>query len=144
MNQPEKVISLPEVCKKAGITRKEKTLEAAKANPEAARDKPGNPTGVNQHTERNGADDEKRHHSKKGSNSKDWRIKVLRRDHPDIAARLDAGEFDSVAEAERVARGEPAKVQRRVPSVVEQAKRLVGRMTAEERREFREWVKTAG
>jgi hypothetical protein len=34
------------------------------------------------------------------------RIRRLRRDHPEIAARLDEGEFASVSEAEAAARGE--------------------------------------
>jgi hypothetical protein len=39
-----------------------------------------------------------------------YRTAKLRRDHPEIADRMAAGEFKSVAHAERVARGEPEPV----------------------------------
>jgi hypothetical protein len=39
-----------------------------------------------------------------------YRAARLRSDHPDIADRMAAGEFRSVAHAERVARGEPEPV----------------------------------
>jgi hypothetical protein len=41
-----------------------------------------------------------------GGNSSDYRIRKLRRDFPEVAAKLDRGEFKSVAAAERHARGE--------------------------------------
>lgn len=119
--------------------RKRATVEAAKANPEAARDKPGNPTGVNQHTERNGVEDEKQHNSSTkghGSTNVPYRLKVLRRDHPDIAARLDAGEFDSVAEAERVARGKPAKLPRKKSGPLDILRKAWQKATKEERDTF--------
>ena len=40
-------------------------------------------------------------------NSAHYRVGKLRRDHPAIADRLAAGEFKSVAAAERAAKGEP-------------------------------------
>ena len=48
-----------------------------------------------------------------------YRIRKLRRDHADIAAGLEAGEFRSVAAAERAARGEephPPTAPRRRPA----------------------------
>ena len=44
-----------------------------------------------------------------GGNSSNYRIAKLKRDHPQIAERLEAGEFKSVSEAERAAGVKPAK-----------------------------------
>ena len=44
-----------------------------------------------------------------GGNSSTYRIAKLKRDHPEIAARLEDGEFATVAEAERAAGVKPPK-----------------------------------
>lgn len=58
--------------------------------------------------------------SSKGSTASSYRIKKLRRDHPEIAARLESGEFKSVAAAVRVANGEEACPPRKKPTPLEQ------------------------
>ena len=44
-----------------------------------------------------------------GGTSSDYRIAKLKRDNPDVALRLEQGEFKNVAEAERVAGVKPPK-----------------------------------
>jgi len=65
--------------------------------------------------------------SKIGSNSKEYRIAKLKRDHPDVAQRLIDGEFKSVSAAERAAGiGPPLK------SEVDKVVTAVNKLTAHE------------
>lgn len=119
--------------------RKRATVEAAKANPEPAKvNGTGNLTGLKNHPDEienyQGGSEEKKPPTY--GTSKEWRIKVLRRDHPDIATRLDAGEFDSVAEAERVARGKPAKLPRKKSGPLDILRKAWQKATKEERDTF--------
>ena len=58
-----------------------------------------------------------------------YRIAKLRRDHPEIADRLERGEFPSVAAAVRVANGEPATKPRKAPTPLEQLERLLPKLS---------------
>jgi hypothetical protein len=70
-------------------------------------------------------------------NRASYRVRKLRRDHPAIASRLDAGEFRSVAAAERVARGQEAEPPRRKKSPLQQVKALWAKLTEAEKAEVR-------
>lgn len=86
--------------KKDVSNRQQAAQQAARENTEAALN-----VGANQHTTEDRTKTETVL-SSDGSNSKTRRIRRLRRDHPEAAERLEAGEFKSVAAAERWARGE--------------------------------------
>lgn len=53
--------------------------------------------------------DESKKVTKQRGNDSDYRISKLKRDNPDVALRLEQGEFKNVAEAERVAGVKPPK-----------------------------------
>ena len=63
---------------------------------------PRNPGGTNQHTGRT-ADEKKDVSRPSYGNSSEYRLSKLKRDHPDVAKRVEAGEFRTVAAAERAA-----------------------------------------
>jgi len=67
----------PALLKKLDISEVAKGVDAA------------NPNGTNQHS---GLDKTDNVQPSKGGNSKEYRIAKLKRDHPEIAARLEAGE----------------------------------------------------
>ena len=70
-------------------------------------------------------------------NSSARRIARLRRDHPEIATRLEQGEFPSVAAAVRVSRGEPMTPPRKKATDLEILQRVWMRTSIEElRREY--------
>ncbi len=69
-------------------------------------------------------------------NQASHRIRRLRRDHPAVAARLDAGEFKSVRAAERAARGEDPNPPRRVAPPLEKIRRLWAALSADDRAAF--------
>lgn len=72
--------------------------------------------------------------AKHGSESRTRRIAVLKRDHPDIAERLGAGEFKSVAAAWRVAHGEPAELPK--PTALDYLRRAWSKASEDERTTF--------
>jgi hypothetical protein len=76
-------------------------MEAAQKN-----QGPALPLGANQHTTKDVPKSENGTSYPRGSNQASTRVRRLRRDHRDIAERLEQGEFKSVAAAERAARGE--------------------------------------
>jgi hypothetical protein len=86
INEPESAVGLGEV-----LGRAEQTMRKARENGEAARPRGRQPKGMNS---------ENSNLQPSGSTAATTRIKRLRRDHPDVAARLDAGELRSVAAAE--------------------------------------------
>jgi hypothetical protein len=61
-------------------------------------------------------------------NSSAYRTRKLRDVDPAIVERLEAGEFKSVAAAERAARGEEPHPPRKVPTPLEAARRAVARL----------------
>jgi hypothetical protein len=69
-------------------------------------------------------------------NDATYRVRKLRRDHPEIADRLAAGEFKSVAAAERAARGEEPHPPRRVATALEILWRVWARATDQEQAAF--------
>lgn len=73
-----------------------------------------------------------------------YRIRKLRRDHPTVAARLDAGEFKSVAAAERAARGLEPNPPRRMPTPYENLLRAWALASAEEKDRFMTRVNEEG
>jgi hypothetical protein len=88
------------------ITRAAK-VEKLAASGEEVRKKRGRPT--NEEREEKGYKNENITFNDRGTAAA-YRTAKLRRDHPEIADRMAAGEFKSVAHAERVARGEPEPV----------------------------------
>lgn len=109
----------PAQAKEAGKRHKQ-TVATAKANKE-----PLNPNG--RPTEN--FDKKEKHQSSEpkhqGGTSAAYKVKKLRRDHPEIAEKLENGEFKTVSEAERVSKGLPAKKPRVVTSNVDKIKKLV-------------------
>lgn len=99
-----------------------------------------NAVGVNQYAEGR-INNENIQPSGQGGTSRTARVARLKRDHPDIAQRLAAGEFKSVAAAVRAARGEDPHPPRRLPPALELAKRAYARLDAAERQEFKTWIK---
>jgi hypothetical protein len=131
LNEPESAIGLPEV-----QTRAQKAQAAALANPEPVRQTAGNPTGANQHTPRNPDKEENHKDSSQYGTSSAYRVRKLRRDHPEVADRLDAGEFPSVAAAERAAQGEEPNPPRKAASPAQAAQRCFAKLTPAEKVEF--------
>jgi len=121
-----------------GVTLKEsiqsKAQQAARDNPE-----PLLPERSNQHTavDKNGKC--QRHG---GGNAAVYRVRRLRRDAPEVAARLEAGEFRSVAAAERAARGEEPHPPRKVPTPAEIIKRNWPKLSKAERRKLLAWLQS--
>lgn len=76
--------------------------------------------------------------------SSSYRIARLRRDHPEIATRLEQGEFPSVAAAVRVSRGEPMTPPRKKATDLEILQRVWMRTSIEEREAFKEWLSSVG
>lgn len=73
-----------------------------------------------------------------GGNSSTYRIAKLKRDAPEFAERLQAGEFKTVREAERAAGlPVPPKLTR-----VERVKNAFSRLNDDEKREFLEWLRS--
>jgi Arc/MetJ-type ribon-helix-helix transcriptional regulator len=70
--------------------------------------------------------------------SSERKIARLRRDHPDIAARLEKGEFPSVAAAVRAANGQPAIKQRKKATPLDQLRAAWSKASDEERKAFME------
>jgi hypothetical protein len=103
---------------------------AADAGVTPLADGPGNPTGANQHTVRNGANSTIPH----GSTSARYLVRRLKRDHPDIAQALADGKFKS-ARAAGVAAGIVT-----VPTPLEEVQRRFDRLSAADRQEFRAWL----
>jgi hypothetical protein len=64
-------------------------------------------------------------------NSSTYRIGKLKRDHPDVARRLEAGEFKTVAEAERA-----AGIGRPKMTPVEKVKRAYSKLSDDEKHRF--------
>jgi hypothetical protein len=85
-----------------GGARVKVATEVAKDHREPVR-QPGEPIGGNGGQV---ATIENRQLAPAGSNAASYRIRRLRRDDPEVAQRLDQGEFRSVAAAERAAGGE--------------------------------------
>ena len=130
LNAPDEVIGLPEVVQRG--KREKSTLFAAKQNPKPLREH-----GSNQHEEEDITNSENVMSSPvQQGNAVSYRIRKLRRDHPEIAARLDAGEFKSVAAAERVAEGLEAEPPRKVPTALDLLRRAWAKATPEEREVF--------
>jgi hypothetical protein len=68
----------------------------------------------------------------KRGNSKEYRIAKLKRDHPDIAARIESGEFKTVSAAERAA-GIPGR-EKLTP--VQKIKNAIDRLSDDEKAEM--------
>jgi hypothetical protein len=60
----------------------------------------------------------------------------LKRDHPEVAARLAGGEFKSVAAAGRFARGEGPHPPRKVPTPLDLLRRAWAKASKAERKQF--------
>jgi len=73
----------------------------------------------------------------KGGNSAEYRIRKLARDHEDIYERLKAGEFQSVAAAERAAGIQKVKEK----SLVDQIIFLLEKASRSERKTIAAWIK---
>lgn len=68
--------------------------------------------------------------------SSTYRLGKIKRDHPELAERIMAGEFKSVSEAERA-----AGLRKPLLTDYEKAQRAFWRLTEEEQERFREWLK---
>ncbi len=79
--------------------------------------------------------------TKQKGNSSEYRIKKLRRDHPEIVEKLEQGEYKSVAAAERAARGEEPEIKRAKKTTVEKLLALWDKATEEDRKEFLKTIK---
>lgn len=71
-----------------------------------------------------------------GGNNSAYRVSRLKRDRPELAERIMAGEFKSVSEAERA-----AGLRKPLLTDYEKAQRAFWRLTEEEQERFREWLK---
>jgi hypothetical protein len=100
---------------------------------------PLQPHGTNQHSGEEITNSETVMSSPQG-NAVSYRVRKLRRDCPEAAAKLERGEFKSVAAAERYARGEEPHPPRRVLTPLERAKRNFLKLSKAERRQLRRWV----
>jgi len=65
-----------------------------------------------------------------------YRLGKIKRDHPELAERIIAGEFKSVSEAERAAGLRPPLL-----TDYEKAQRAFWRLTEEDQERFRDWLK---
>lgn len=74
--------------------------------------------------------------SEHGPNTHVRRLGKIKRDHPELAERIMAGEFKSVSEAERA-----AGLRKPLLTDYEKAQRAFWRLTEEEQERFREWLK---
>ncbi len=119
---------------RAHAERAAKTLEAARENQEPLNGKAGRPKG-------NDSKSTKGNHSRGGNNTA-YRVQRLRRDAPAIAARLDAGEFKSVAAAERAANGQEPDPPRKTKTPGEWLTHWWAKATSAERRAFRTFIDT--
>jgi hypothetical protein len=119
------------------LTQKQKAQETGRTT-QAADDPHSRPGNDGNRTA--GAKKEKGHPRSRGSNKAETRVARLKRDHPEVAERLAAGEFRSVAAAERVSRGEEANPPRKVAPPLIQGKRAWTRMSEAERQEFLQWI----
>lgn len=104
---------------------------AADPEIEPLADGPGNPTGANQHTERNSADGTI---PTRGSNKAETIVRRLKRDAPSIAERLAAGEFKS-ARAAGIAAGIV-----KVPTALDVLRRAWKKASEGEREEFLKFI----
>ena len=91
--------------------------------------------GENQYTSGGHSKTENRIPVSGGTNSA-YRISRIKRDRPELAERIMAGEFKSVSEAERAAGLRPPLL-----TDYEKAQRAFWRLTEEEQERFREWLK---
>ena len=71
-----------------------------------------------------------------GGTSSAYRLGRIKRDHPELAERIIAGEFKSVSEAERAAGLRPPLL-----TDYEKAQRAFWRLTEEDQERFRDWLK---
>lgn len=71
----------------------------------------------------------------RGGNNSAYRIAKLKRDHPEVAARIAAGEFKSVSEAERSIGLRPPKL-----TALERVQRAYAKLSENDRNVFREWL----
>jgi len=104
--------------------RQEAAVRAAREVPAASR--PGRP--------RKGDKKEKCTLNPVRGNSREARTARLKRDHPAIAERLAAGEFQSVAAAVRASRGEEPHPPWKVPTPLEAARRAPAKLAPAELR----------
>jgi hypothetical protein len=135
---PEKPYGSLEAMLKAELgVSKEESLRQKAAQIVAQNVSAAAPRGTNQYSE-DGTKMQKVPSSR--GNRADVRVARLKRDHPAIAGRLAAGEFRSVAAAERAARGEEPHPPRRVPAPLERAQKAVLALSAADRKRLAQWL----
>jgi len=121
----------------AAGSRQEQAVKVARENQEPLREKAGRPSKPEMVlNSKNSTISKPSGKPKKGSTSAKTRVKQLRRDHPEIAERLEKGEFKSVAAACRAAKGKEPDPPRKTPSPLDLLRKAWSRATPEERRAF--------
>ena len=91
--------------------------------------------GENQHTSGGFDKTENIKATHNGGTSAAYRLGKIKRDRPELAERIMAGEFKSVAEAERAVGLKPPKL-----TNYEKVQRAFSRLTEDEQERFREWL----
>jgi hypothetical protein len=139
---PEKPYGSMDAMLKAevGVTLQESVSKLAARADETRRHARENPEAAGKHggdRSEQGAKSKNGHLATRGTNQASTRIRRLRRDHPDVAARLDAGEFKSVAAAERASRGEEPNPPRRMPAALGRVLGLLPKLSRQERGQLR-------
>lgn len=106
------------------------------------RDNPEPVKRIGRPTKNVSTSEEQKHFSESsnGGTSADYRIRKLRRDHPEVAERLAAGQFKSVAAAERASRGEEPNPPRKQKTPLEQIQLLYGKLSKKDRKVLLAWL----
>ena len=104
----------------------ERLTREEKAKRLAGEEKALKPVGANQHGEGLTNSDNVRPSQSDYGNAATYRVRKLKRDHPQVAERLAAGEFKSVAAAERAANGQAHQAGSTGQRIVDAAKATTG------------------